>query len=167
MSYRNKTYVGFDADTDMSYYRLMQAWKHNKNIEFNFFNVHDLNPNPSLISEISIKRQLRERFKNTKVFILLVGANTRYLYKYVRWEINEAIEQDLPIIVVNISKKRKLDEDLCPPIIRNKLAIHISFNIAIVQYALDNWPDSHKQHRKNGEDGAYYYESNVYRNMGI
>jgi hypothetical protein len=48
MSYRNKTYVGFDADTDMHYYRLIQAWKANKNIDFNFYNVHDINPNTKL-----------------------------------------------------------------------------------------------------------------------
>jgi hypothetical protein len=71
----------------------MQAWKANKNIDFNFYNVHDINSNPNLTSEITIKRQLRERFENSKNFILLVGAKTRYLYKYVRWEINEAIER--------------------------------------------------------------------------
>ena len=29
LAYRNKTYVCFDGDTDMSYYRLMQAWHQN------------------------------------------------------------------------------------------------------------------------------------------
>lgn len=27
MTYRNKTYVAFDGDKDIRYYRLMQAWK--------------------------------------------------------------------------------------------------------------------------------------------
>lgn len=96
-----------------------------------------------------------------------MGTQTRYLYKYVRWEINKAIERDLPIIVVNINKKRLLDKDLCPPIIREKLAIHVSFNTAIVKYALDYWPDSHKQYRKSGKEGDYYYKSQVYQNLGI
>jgi len=34
MSYKNKTYVAFDGDTDMNGYRLMTAWKSNENIEF-------------------------------------------------------------------------------------------------------------------------------------
>jgi hypothetical protein len=28
-TYTNKTYVAFDADSDIRYYRLMQAWKKN------------------------------------------------------------------------------------------------------------------------------------------
>ena len=29
MAYRNKTYVCFDADSDIRYYNLMKAWKEN------------------------------------------------------------------------------------------------------------------------------------------
>jgi hypothetical protein len=41
MSYRNKTYIAFDADNDIRHYRLMQAWKENDRIEFDFHNAHD------------------------------------------------------------------------------------------------------------------------------
>lgn len=34
MPYRNKTYVAFDADSDIRYYRLMKAWKQSDNSEF-------------------------------------------------------------------------------------------------------------------------------------
>lgn len=167
MGYRNKTYVGFDADTDMHYYRLMQAWKEHEHIDFNFYNVHDINPNPNLTSEITIKRQLRERFDNTKNFVLLVGENTKNLHRYVRWEINEAMERELPIIVVNLNGKRKLDQELCPPIIRDDLAIHISFNAAIVRYALNDWEDSHYQKLRNNDHQAYYYKASVYKELGL
>jgi hypothetical protein len=33
MAYRNKTYVAFDGDSDIRYYRLMKAWKQNDNTE--------------------------------------------------------------------------------------------------------------------------------------
>jgi len=167
MAYRNKTYVSFDADTDMRYYRLMQAWKDNRNINFNFYNVHDINPNPRLISEVTIKRQLRERFANTKYFVLLVGAQTRYLYRYVRWEIEQALNFDLPIIVVNLNNKKEIDEKLCPPIIKNELAIHISFKAAIIKYALDNWSMEHKEKRRDGKSDAYYYPGKIYKHLGI
>ena len=39
MSYRNKTYVIFDGN-DIRYYRLMQAWKENDNIDFDFNDAH-------------------------------------------------------------------------------------------------------------------------------
>jgi len=33
MAYRNKTYIAFDGDSDMSYYRTLQMWKSNDNIK--------------------------------------------------------------------------------------------------------------------------------------
>ena len=35
MAYRNKTYVAFDADSDIRYYRLMTAWKQSDYSDFN------------------------------------------------------------------------------------------------------------------------------------
>jgi hypothetical protein len=167
MGYRNKTYVGFDADTDMRSYRLMQAWKAHKHIDFNFYNVHDINPNPNLTSEVTIKKQLRERFENTKNFVLLVGEKTKNLHRYVRWEIDQAIARRLPIIVVNLNMKRELDNNLCPPIIRDGLAMHVSFNAAIVKYALDNWEDSHYKKLKENDNQAYWYKASVYKELGL
>ena len=83
MSYRNKTYVAFDGDTDMWAYRLMTAWKSNTNMDFNFYNAHDLNTARDSSTEESIKSQLRERMANAKQMILLVGENTKNLRKFV------------------------------------------------------------------------------------
>ena len=41
MSYKNKTYIAF-ASENISSYRLMEAWRENKNIDFNFYDAHDL-----------------------------------------------------------------------------------------------------------------------------
>ncbi len=54
MSYHNKVYVSMDADSDIRYYHLMQAWKQNDNIGFNFYDAHDIN-NIYDKSESSIK----------------------------------------------------------------------------------------------------------------
>ncbi len=43
MSYRNKTYIIFDADNDIKHYRLMTAWNKNSKIDFNFYDAHNLN----------------------------------------------------------------------------------------------------------------------------
>jgi len=102
MPYRNKTFVSFDGDTDMHYYRLMTAWKQNDGFDFNFYNAHDINSARDDSQETSIKAQLAERMRNTKIFILLIGENTRYLYKFVRWEIEQALWRELPIIAVNL-----------------------------------------------------------------
>lgn len=167
MSYRNKTYICFDADTDIWYYNAMKGWKENKKIDFNFHNAHDLNNLRDGSSEETIKRKLKERMKETKVLIVLIGENTKNLYRFVRWEQEIALEMDLPIIAVNLNKKRDLDPLLCPPIIRDKLAIHIPYGIKIIKYALDNWQEEHNQHKKKGEISAYHYIPKVYTDLGL
>ena len=73
MAYRNKTYVAFDGDKDIRYYLLMKAWKQSDKTDFNFYDAHDLNTARDSSQEESIKRQLRERMANSKVFVLLIG----------------------------------------------------------------------------------------------
>lgn len=167
MAYANKTYVAFDADNDIRYYRLMQAWRDHEHHSFDFYDAHDLTNIMSWSSEDSIKKSLQERLRNAKVFILLVGSNTKYLYKFVRWEIEQAINRDLPIIVVNLNGKRSKDSDLCPTILDSELAIHVSFNQKIIEHAVNNWPSSHNAYRSKGEEGAYYYKGSVYENLGL
>ena len=98
MAYRNKTYVAFDGDNDIHYYRLMKAWRQTDSSTFNFYDAHDINTARDSSQEESIKRQLRIRMSNTKVFVLLIGNNTRFLRKFVKWEIETAIRLNLPII---------------------------------------------------------------------
>lgn len=166
MAYTNKTYVAFDADNDIHYYRLMQAWKQNDNTSFNFYDAHDLN-NVRVFSEESIKRNLQERMRNTKIFVLLVGDNTKYLYKFVRWEIEQAISRNLPIIVVNLNGKRSKDDSLCPPILNNELALHVSFNQKIVEKALNIWEVADQKLRRSGEISSRHFKSDIYKNLGL
>lgn len=165
MSYRNKTYIIFDGD-DIKYYRLMQAWKENDNIDFDFKDAHDIGDIREDSQESTVKRRLKERFSNSKQIIVLVGKNTKYKYKYVRWEIEVAQDLGLPIIVVNLNGKRKINNDLCPAILKNSLAVHVSHNRDIIKYALDYWPSFHDKN-KDTESLPYHYEDSVYERLGL
>ena len=167
VTYANKTYVAFDADNDIHYYRLMLAWKKNDNTSFNFHDAHDLNNLMKSSSEETIKMKLRERLRNTKVFILLIGNNTRYLYQFVRWEIEQAIQKEIPIIAVNLNGLRFKDTNLCPPILDNELAIHISFHQKIIEYAINDWPNSERNIKAEKRKGSFYYVENTYRRLEI
>jgi len=167
MSYRNKTYVAFDGDTDMWAYRLMTAWKSNTNMDFNFYNAHDLNSARDTSTEESIKSQLRERMANAKQMILLVGEKTKNLRKFVPWEIELARKKDIPVIVVNLNKKRDYDSSLCPSAIGNTVyTMHVSFNVKIIQYALDNFPTAYILN-KDKKTGNYSYKDSVYKDLGL
>jgi len=157
MSYRNKTYVCFDADTDVNYYNAMKGWRADKNMDFNFHNAHDLTNLGDESSEDMMKRKLKEIMNNTTALIVLIGENTKNSQNFAHWEQDIAIEMELPIIAVNLNGKTQRDMELCPSIIKDELAIHIPFSMKKIQYALDNWPSLHSLNKNDGKTGPYYY----------
>jgi len=167
MAYRNKTYIAFDGDTDMAYYRTLQMWKANDDIDFDFFDAHDLNASKDTSLTESIKSQLRIRFDNSKLFMILVGEKTKWNRKFIPWEIEQAQSRKLPIVVVNINGLRHKDENRCPAALRDELAIHIPFKASVIQYAFNHWPASHDSHKLNGDTGAYHYNEAVYKGLGL
>lgn len=167
MAYRNKTFVSFDGDNDMRYYRLMTAWKANDRFDFNFYDAHDLNTARDSSQEQTIKRRLRERLNNAKVVVSLIGDRTRFLFKFVRWELEQALQLGIPIVGVNLSGRRSQDVNLCPPVLRDELVIYVSFRPAIIQHALIDWPSHFDRLRREGESGPYYYTDDVYQQLGI
>jgi len=166
MSYRNKTYVIFDGDNDIWAYAYMKGWKENDNIDFNFYDAHDIRPLTDSASEETVKQRLRERMASAKQVIVLIGEKTKYLYRFVRWEIDLALARDLPIIAVNLNDKRRYDPDRCPPILKDKYVVHVSFKMKIIKYALDNFPTEYAN-RDPSETGPHYYTDEVYRNLEL
>jgi hypothetical protein len=145
----------------------MQAWHENEKFDFTFQNAHDLVQARDSSTEETIKRSLKTRLNSSDVFLVLVGQSTKNLYKYVRWEIEVAIELNIPIIVVNLDKARSINYDLCPPILRDQLAIHVPFGSKIIDYSIRNWPSSAKSHKSKGESGPYSYKQSVYDELGL
>lgn len=166
MAYRNKTYIAFDGDKDMHYYRLMTAWSAHEGFNFDIYNAHDLNTARDSSQEASIKRQLSERLANSKLFMVLIGESTRYLTKFVQWEIETAIRLDLPIIGINLNGSRQQDER-CPPSMRATLAVYVPFNEKIITFAMQKWPEWHPKHKQAGKTGPFYYENSVYQSLGL
>jgi hypothetical protein len=162
----NKTYICFDGDTDMDYYRLMTAWHANKKMSFEFQNAHDLNTARDGSQEESIKRQLRARFDKSRDFIVLIGEKTKNLTKFVRWEMEVALDLGLPIIGVNLNGGRNQD-DRCPAIIRNELVAYVNFGPKIIEYAMSNWPAEHVKLKNEGTSGPRFYNDNIYASLGI
>lgn len=168
MSYRNKTYVAFDGDNDIACYRIMKAWKENDHIEFDFQDAHDLNSARDTSTEESIKAQLRVRMANSKQMLLLVGDKTRFLRKFLPWEIELARKKDIPIIVVNLNGKREFDDALCPAAIKdNTYTISVAFKMTIIRHALDDFPGRYEANKSTTHSHSHYYVASVYQNLGL
>jgi hypothetical protein len=166
MSYRNKTYVIFDADNDRWAYGFMKGWRSNENMEFDFNDAHDIGPLTPLASDDTIRARLRQRFSNAKQAVVLVGAETKNLRKWVPWEIEIAQKLDLPIVVVNLNDMRQMDSELCPVPLRKWPAVHVAYKARIIQHALDNFPSYYGQIQAGAYDW-YYYADDIYRSFGL
>ena len=165
-SYRSETYVCFDSE-DIRYYSLMKAWKRDNGQPFNLFDVHDLNTESDTSLTESIKSAIRAKLNKSKILVVLIGARTQYLRKFAHWEMEQALDLGLPIIGVNLNGLRQQDLERCPPVIRDELAVYVSFNAPILQHALENWAEIHYSLKQEGKSGAYYYEQSVYAKLGL
>ncbi len=152
-----RAFVGFSS-TDMHYYRLMQAWKEHERIDFNFVDCQ-LATEIHSESEAYIKAKCRERINMAGTFIALIGNDTRSKHKYVRWEMEVAIEKECRIIGVNLDGSRKVVDNTCPPILRNIGAMFVPFSPKIIAYALDNY----KMHPSDD----YHYLDLIYNQLGF
>lgn len=149
-----KTFVGFSS-TDIHYYRLMLAWKENEHIDFaNCQLAQEINSE----DEAYIKRKCRERIELAGTFAVLIGQDTRKKHKYVRWEMEVALEKGCRIIGINLDRSRKMVKETCPPIIQDIGAIFVPFSPKIVGYALENF----KMHDK----GNWHYPDEAYKKLG-
>ncbi|MGP4101816.1 TIR domain-containing protein [Nonomuraea sp. KM90] len=169
MSYRNKTYVAF-ASEDIRSYRLMEAWRDNKNIDFNFYDAHDLYVSRDSSSRETIKRNLRERMKNAKQFVLLGSTIAKRKggdgYSFLAYEVETMVDLDLPVVVTNLNGDRTIDRNFIPkPLLDvDYYAMSVSFQPAIIRYALDNYAE---EYALSSYTGCYQYKPSVYKQLGI
>jgi hypothetical protein len=141
----------------MKYYNILRAWKEHQHIDFTFANAHDLT-NIRVFEEENIKRHLRVRMNNTKQLIVLIGESTRHLYKFVRYEIELALEKDIPVIAVNLNKKNGMCSVCCPPILKNKsVVVHVPFVKECILHAMNYWIGDNYNKMKNGTGKNLYW----------
>jgi len=174
MAYKNKTFISF-ASEDITSYRLMQACKANENIDFDFFDAHDLNTALDTSKPETIKKRLRERLSNTKQIILLIGDNTKSKSakkdSFIHYEVEVMKNLGIPIIFANINQDRKSDKTRVPSSLNEIYTISTSFQPKIIKYALDNFPLAYKENLKKTDDkqkkGLYHYKATVYKDLGL
>ncbi|MCS0501412.1 TIR domain-containing protein [Ancylobacter mangrovi] len=161
------TYTIFDGENDKWAYGRMKGWAALPGVPFEFENAHDLDSMTARAQgEEYVKRNLKLRMQKSKTAVVLIGNSTKNLYKFVRWELDLALELGLPIIAVNLNGS-KVQDDLCPPIIRDKCVVHVPFKLAPIKHALTYWPDEfHRMSREDRAGGARHYSDKQYLAWG-
>lgn len=144
----------------------MKGWKALENIDFDFRDAHDLRDIRDWSLPDTVRRTLRQRFSTAEQVIVLIGEETKTHHRFVRWEIDTALGLDLPIIAVNLNNMRQMDSDLCPPILCREYIVHISYQMKMMKYALDNFPTQYRR-RDPAEKGPLGYPESLYRSLGL
>lgn len=169
MSYRNKTYVAF-ASEDIHYYRLMEAWRQNEKIDFDFYDAHDLYVSRDTSKPETIKANLRERMKNAKQFVLLGSDHARRKgsdgTSFLAYEVQTMIKLDLPVVVANLDSDRTIDKAFIPqPLLDAEYyTVSVSFQPKIIKFALDNYAVDYAASTKRG---PHYYTADKYEKLGL
>lgn len=169
MSYRNKTYVAF-ASEDIHCYRLMEAWRENEKFDFSFFDAHDLYVARDTSKPESIKARLRERLKNAKQVVLLGSAHARKKgsdgTSFLSYEVDTVIRLNLPVVVANLDGDRNVDRAFIPkPFLDvDYYTLSVSFQPAIIKFALDNYASAYAASSKNG---PHFYAADKYEKLGL
>ncbi len=169
MAYRNKTYVAF-ASENISSYRLMEAWKANSKIDFDFFDAHDLFISRDTSKPETIKKNLRERLKNAKQIVLLGSTEGKKKgddgVSFLAHEIEVIMEFNLPIVVANLDSDRAVDRNYIP----NKLldvdyyTVSTSFQPKIIKHALENYVAGFYT---SSNKGPHKYPEKTYSDLGL
>lgn len=131
-----RTFVGFSS-TDAAQYRLMLAWKAHEHIDFDFTDCQ-LQREIRSEDEAYIKSRCRARLAMAGTYIQIIGQDTRYKHKYVRWEAEVALEKQCRIIGVNLDGWRRVNPTTCPPILRDAGVIFVPFSPQAVAHALEH-----------------------------
>jgi MTH538 TIR-like domain (DUF1863) len=163
------TYVIFDGDEAKWAHAYIKGWNQNENCDFDFRDAHDLDTMTGRAQgEHYVKSKLKERMSSSSAVLVLVGEKTKNLYRFVRWELELALDLGLPIIVVNLNNKREMDPDRCPAIIRDACAIHMPFKLAAIKFALDDFTSvSRTFDAKKKAEGPRYYSDQIYKDLGL
>ena len=151
-----RTFVGFSS-TDAKYYRLMLAWKGHEHIDFDFCDCQ-LDRAVRSEDETYIKSVCRARLGMAGTFIQLIGTDTRYKHKYVKWEAEVALEKRCRIIGVNLDGSRRFNAETCPPILRGVGVTFVPFSPQIVAHAI--------QSAKRQASGNWHFPDQTYTKLG-
>ena len=167
MAYLDKIYVAFDNSNDLEKYEELKSWVQSDGSPFNFYDGFDIARDIEKVNDDILKLRLKERMLESKVCVVLIGQYSKSYRKYTRWQIECAINNDIPIIAINTNGIRSVDFDRCPTTLKKNLSLHIAFQAPILEYSLMNWPESHKNYREKEKNYNIRYGNEVYEQLQL
>jgi Thoeris protein ThsB, TIR-like domain len=180
MAYRNGTYVAFHAEgtsdptkSDFKYYAMLKAWAEHKEIDFSIIDSHEKTAVRDSSTRETLKKRLRERLRNSKHLLLIIGKTTKNDKDWVPEEISYAVDEcEIPIIAAYTNYdyivKPSVHENEWPPALKERIdngtarVIHIPFKKEPIKDAIGQFDMN-----KKPQGALTYYTHETYKKWGL
>lgn len=162
MKYDGKIYVAFDALNDMKMYKELKGFKQSDGSSFNFYDGCQFAKELDQVNDDVLKAKIQKNMDDADIVLVLLSKTLKSMRRFSKWQIEYAINKQMPIITMNNSRIRGIDYDICPTALKNHLSLIIPFDEKALSLACINWPKSAKEHYKNGDKLPQRYNKEVY-----
>ena len=159
MDDKKRIYVIFDHSTDMLTFSELKS-SCNLKEKNNYFYTIDYR------DDVNNEAKAYLAIKTAFTVIVLVDSYSKYLGGMYDYEIENAIKQEKPIIVVNKNGERSMDLENCPLLLRDKFALHIANFPDIINTAILVWPLYYNLRKKEGKH-SMYLEDSIYKHFNL
>lgn len=167
MSYQEKIFVAYDGPNDQNTYNELTKMIQSDNSSFLFYSAAELHKRLDKDSDEVLKEKIYNLMSGSKVCLVLVGKTTKTFRRFIKWQIERALNTNMPIIMVNPNNIRTVDFDRCPTLMKKNLALHVSMQAEIIEFALLNFPASHAKHREAEFNSPLRYAQSVYEGLNL
>lgn len=181
MAYRNGTYIAFHAEgtnvpvySDIKYFNLLKAWTAKTDNDFSMIDSHE---RTAAVRDSSkretLEIRLRERLRNSKHLLLIIGETTNLDTDWVPFEIEYAVDVcEIPVIATYTDYEYILDPSKLshhwPEALRRRIkndearVIHIPFRKEPIKAAISQF-----SHNNKPKGSLSYYVRDAYKTWGI
>lgn len=164
---KQNVYVAFDGKNDFQEFKTFESWENESNYPYHFINGMEVALRLDKESDEQLKKKLSQLIDSCSTMIVLVTKTTKSFRRFVKWQIEYAIEKKIPIIVVNTNFIRSVDYDRCPTKLKKALSLHIAYHHEVILYALENWPISHNDYLQKEIVQTFRYDQELYESFNL
>ena len=165
MKYNGKIYVAFDALNDTKARKALNEFRQEDGSKFNFYDGAEFAKLLDLEADDSLKAKIQANMNDADIVLVMLSKTLKSMRRFSKWQVEYAINAEKPIIVLNNTLLRAIDNDITPTILKNHLCLYIPYEEKALNLACLNWPKSFKEHLENNDKSPYRYDYDVYKEL--
>ena len=165
MGYKGKIYVAFNALNDMNMYKALEAFEQEDGSKFNFYNGAQFANLLDKENDDVLKNKIQKNMDGSDLVVVLLSKTLKSMRRFSKWQVEYAINKQMPIIALNNNALRGVDYDIMPTILKNHLCLIVPNDPKALELACYNWPNSAKEHYQNNDKTPYRYDYEVYKEL--